>query len=105
MNKNNSEQTLKQGIRTKRGPKPAATITRIVERRDIIEKAYLELYLMNCMDVGPEAGFTALAKYIYRKEKFLKHNGKRVSVNTIRQELTEIAKENNYVNPRNRKRK
>lgn len=105
MNKDNSQQTLKQGIRKKRGPKPGATITRIVERRDILEKAYLELYLMNCMDVGPEAGFTALAKYIYKKVNLLKHNGKKVSVNTIRQELTEIAKENNYVNPRNKKNK
>lgn len=80
-------------------------ITRIIARRDIIEKAYLELYMTNCLDVSPENGLTALARFLYKREKFLKNNGKQISVNTIRQELTDIAKECNYQNPRSNKRK
>lgn len=63
-------------------------------------KAYLELYFTNCMDVSPQAGITMLARYIYEKEKFKTSNDKRLSINTIRQELTEIAKECKYINPR-----
>lgn len=74
----------------KRGPKTGATITRIIDRRDIIEKAYLELYITNCLDVSPENGLTTLARFLYKNEKFLKNNGKQIAVNTIRQELTDI---------------
>ena len=53
----------------KRGPKTGATITRIIDRRDIIEKAYLELYITNCLDVSPENGLTTLARFLYKNEK------------------------------------
>ena len=87
------------------GPKTGATITRIIDRRDIIEKAYLELYITNCLDVSPKNGLTTLARFLYKNEKFLKNNGKQISVNTIRQELTDIAKECDFKNPRGKKRK
>ena len=57
----------------KRGPKTGATITRIIDRRDIIEKAYLELYITNCLDVSPENGLTTLARFLYKNEKFFEN--------------------------------
>lgn len=80
-------------------------ITRITDRRDIIEEAFLELYMINCLDVSPENGLTTLARFLYKREKFQQKNGKRISVNTIRQDLIELLKESKYTNPRNRKRK
>ena len=43
--------------------------------------------------------------FLYKNEKFLKNNGKQIAVNTIRQELTDIAKECDFKNPRGKKRK
>lgn len=69
-NENNSKQSIKQRIRLKRGPKTGATITRIIDRRDIIEKAYLELYITNCLDVSPENGLTTLARFYIKTKSF-----------------------------------
>ena len=96
---------MKQGIKAKRGPKPGAVITRIIDRRDIIEKAFLELYMINCLNASPENGLATLARFLHKREKFQQKNGKRISVNTIRLDLTELLKESKYTNPRNRKRK
>ena len=43
--------------------------------------------------------------FLYKNEKFLKNNGKQIAVNTVRQELTDIAKECDFKNPRGKKRK
>ena len=104
-NKNNSKKPIKQGIKAKRGPKPGATITKIIDRRDIIEKAFLELYMINCLNASPENGLATLARFLHKREKFQKKNGKRISVNTIRHDLIDLLKESKYTNPRNRKRK
>ena len=92
-NKNNSKKPIKQGIKAKRGPKPGATITKIIDRRDIIEKAFLELYMINCLNASPENGLATLARFLHKREKFQKKNGKRISVNTIRQDLIDLLKE------------
>ncbi len=62
------------------------------------------LYFTNCLDVSPENGLTTLARFLYKREKFLKNNGKQISVRTIRHELSDIAKECNYKNPRSNKK-
>lgn len=71
-NKNNSKKPIKQGIKAKRGPKPGATITRIIDRRDIIEKAFLELYMINCLDASPENGLATLARFYTEEKSFSK---------------------------------
>lgn len=49
--------------------------------------------------------FAPYADFFNKNEKFLKNNGKQIAVNTIRQELTDIAKECDFKNPRGKKRK
>ena len=61
--------------------------------------------MTNCLDVSPENGLTALARFLYKQEIFPKKNGKQIAVNTIRTELTALAKEIGYENPRGKKRK
>lgn len=102
-NNNHSKQPLKQVIKHTRGAKPGATITRVIKHREIIEKAYLKLYIGNWLDVKPENGLTTLAKFLYGKQEFTNKSNKPIAINTIRQELTEISKELKYINPRGKK--
>lgn len=57
------------------------------------------------MDIPPTAGLTALARYLHDKMIFETISGKPLSVNTLRQELTDILKECKFTNPRGKSRK
>lgn len=89
----------------KRGPKTAPPINGVIDERDKIERVFLEVYLNNGLDVPPTAGLTALARYLHNNVNLKTIHGKPLSVNTIRQELTDILKELKLTNPRGKSRK
>lgn len=89
----------------KRGPKTAPAINGVIDERDKIERVFLEVYLNNGLNVPPTAGLTALARYLHDYVNLKTIHGKPLSVNTIRQELTDILKELKLTNPRGKSRK
>lgn len=100
-----SKSTINQGIKKKRGAKPGAPITGIKEHREIIEKAFLEMYLKEYLEVAPTAGITTLAKFLFEKKLFLTKSNKPIATNTIRGELTDLLKDMNCTNPRGKQNK
>ena len=57
-----TESTNVQVVKKKRGPKRSAEITRITNQRRVIGKAYLELYVNNCLDVKWGNGLMAFGQ-------------------------------------------
>ena len=82
-----------QVVKKKRGPKKSDEITRITDQRRVIGKAYLRLYMDNCLDVKWGNGLMALARFLQHGKGYVKKNGEDLSVNTIRIELGELLKE------------
>ncbi len=105
MNSKRSKQPIKQSVKNGRGAKCGPNITKVIRHRKEVETTFLKLYIGGCLDIKATAGFTTLARYLYSLKMFYNKSDKPISVNTIRQELTEIAKEEKIKNPRSNKNK
>ena len=99
-----TESTNVQVVKKKRGPKRSAEITRITNQRRVIGKAYLELYVNNCLDVKWGNGLMALARFLQYGKGYVKKSGEDLAINTIRIELGELLKEILEEKPKGRKK-
>ena len=99
-----TESTNVQVVKKKRGPKRSAEITRITNQRRVIGKAYLELYVNNCLDVKWGNGLMALARFLQYGKGYVKKSGEALAINTIRIELGELLKEILEEKPKGRKK-
>jgi hypothetical protein len=105
VNRNNSELTLKQDIKKKRGPKRGADIPGIYQERERLETLLLDMFLKGDMGVDPKAGLATLERFITERKIFVTKSGKPLSFNTIKDDFTEIWKEYLRKKPKNKKNK
>lgn len=91
-----SKTTIKQKVKGKRGPKVGERIKGIPKNRKKLEKVLLEMFLEGDMEVDPQCGTATLCRFIAELKILYSQNGKPLSVNTIKEDFTEIKKENLY---------
>lgn len=91
-----SKTAIKQKIKGKKGPKPGERIKGIPKNRKKLEKVFLEMFLEGDMGVDPQRGTATLCRFIAELRILRSQNGKPLSVNTIKEDFSEIKRENLY---------
>lgn len=93
MNCNKSNKTVKQNFKAKTGPKSGEALQGIMGERRPVIKVFLISFLKGDMGVNPLCGTATLCRYLTELKIFRAANGKPLSYNTIKEDITEIKKE------------